>query len=212
MYETTLLSDQQKVDCKKKGRAQHHISSSTEFCVFLGTGGESSVHPRSLLMLAGDIEKNPGPNRESVSLNSEMRVDSLDNRTVGGGRNFSVDINEESLSLNINETNGVSDLSMDLAGNLGLEQSENSVGREIPSSSLDDASSGGEGIGEGSEITIRVTCVSCNTFFRSQYRPLFCIEPRCLAVCHLQEICTGLSPEQRRNQACGDAINMAGEI
>ena len=57
MYETTLLSDQQKVDCKKKGRAQHHISSSTEFCVFLGTGGESSVHPRSLLMLAGDIEK-----------------------------------------------------------------------------------------------------------------------------------------------------------
>ena len=99
MYETTLLSDQQKVDCKKKGRAQHHISSSTEFCVFLGTGGESSVHPRSLLMLAGDIEKNPGPNRESVSLNSEMRLDSLDNRTVGGGRNFSVDINEESLSV-----------------------------------------------------------------------------------------------------------------
>ena len=193
MYETTLLSDQQKVDCKKKGRAQHHISSSTEFCVFLGTGGESSVHPRSLLMLAGDIEKNPGPNRESVSLNSEMRVDSLDNRTVGGGRNFSVDTNEESLSLNINETNGVLDSSMDLAGNLGLEQSENSVGREIPSSSLDDASSGGEGIGEGSEITIRVTCISCNTFFRSQYRPLFCIEPRCLVVCHRQEICSGLS-------------------
>ena len=110
-------------------------------------------------MLAVDIEKNPGPNRESVGLNSKMRVDSLDDRTVGGGTNFSVDTNEESLSLNINENNGVLDLSMNLAGDLGLEQSENRVGRVIPSSSLDDASSGGEGIGEESDLTL------CNLYF-----------------------------------------------
>ena len=38
--------------------------------VFLGAGGESGVHPRSLLLLAGDIERNPGPGRERDILDS----------------------------------------------------------------------------------------------------------------------------------------------
>ena len=64
------LSGQQKVDCKKNGRDPTSRLLVNKEPVFLGAGGESGVHPRSLLLLAGDIETNPGPGREIDILDS----------------------------------------------------------------------------------------------------------------------------------------------
>ena len=57
----------QKVDCKKSGQVPtSHLFNRVP--VFLGAGGESGVHPRSLLLLAGDIETNPGPGAEIIDV------------------------------------------------------------------------------------------------------------------------------------------------
>ena len=60
----------QKVDCKKSGRVPtlHFITSLQQSTCFLGAGGESGVHPWSLLLLAEDIETNPGPGREMIDV------------------------------------------------------------------------------------------------------------------------------------------------
>ena len=62
-----------------------------------------------------------------------------------GETNFSVDTDEESLSTNFNVANGILDFSINLAGNLGIEQDnhKNITGREIPSNNMDNASNYG---------------------------------------------------------------------
>ena len=68
---TTHIAEPQltKADCKKSGRVPklHFITSLQQSSCILGAGGESGVHPRSLLLLAGDIETNPGPGREIIA-------------------------------------------------------------------------------------------------------------------------------------------------
>ena len=86
-----------------------------------------------LLMLAGDIGRNPGPNEESATV---WTIEQW------GETNFSVDTDEESLSMNFNVANGILDFSINLAGNFGLEQDnhKNIAGRENPSYNMDNAS------------------------------------------------------------------------
>ena len=57
----------QKVDCKKSRQVPtSHLFNRVP--VFLGAGDESGVHPRSLLLLAGDIETNPGLGTEIIDV------------------------------------------------------------------------------------------------------------------------------------------------
>ena len=204
---------------------QHHISSHlfNRVSVFLGTGGGSGVHPRSLLLLAGDVETNPGPGREII--------DVLDS---GSGNELSVEyerLDSSSNSINIGVGNeDMNNSGIDL-GNLETQDASCSDGlssnrfhsdgkegdQNIASDNREDNFSGRDGCqsdhsessmsgGEKGPVNhnqddmfIRVTCFSCNAPFRKQYSPFFCVEPDCLAVCHRQEMCSGLTrTEQKR--------------
>ena len=141
LQHTPLHSGLQKVDCKKNGRfTTSHIVNKEP--VFLGTGGESGVHPRSLMLLAGDIETNPGPGRETldtldcgVAVGTEERLDSsraLLDTVNGESESNSVGIIvgvEERLDFNGDSLDTVRGTETTLDGDIvGLEERLDSIG------------------------------------------------------------------------------------
>ena len=99
----------QKVDCKKSGQVPtSHLFNRVP--VFLGAGDESGVHPRSLLLLAGDIETNPGPGAEIIDvLDSGNELSTVEFERLDSSSN----------SIDIVRGNGDMDTSGIELGNLG---------------------------------------------------------------------------------------------
>ena len=185
------------------------------------------------MLLAGDIETNPGPGRETldtldcgVAVGTEERLDSsraLLDTVNGESESNSVGIIvgvEERLDFNGDSLDTVRGTETTLDGDIvGLEERLDSSSGDtsdiVRGTTVDNngSTSGGrdscqsESVLSGgemgqkiqSDVMIRVTCISCNSLFRKQYSPFFCVEPGCLAVCHRQEMCSGLSrTEQKR--------------
>ncbi|KAL5260809.1 hypothetical protein ACHWQZ_G006744 [Mnemiopsis leidyi] len=172
------------------------------FVFFLGTGGESSVHPRSLLMLAGDIESNPGPPRKSSRLNSCQR-DPMDNGTVGNHRTRS--LNRVVNSTENLDSIGVNDLGRGRGdeNNLNINLGGTRLSADVFQGNMDSGEntrgvSVMDSIDADDNFIVRVTCTSCNSIFRNRYKPLFCTEPECIAMSHRLETCSGLSRTQQK--------------
>ena len=199
------FSGLQKVDCKKNGRDPTSQLLVNRVPVFLGTGGESGVHPRSLMLLAGDIETNPGPGREIDIMDSLVEhelccegeiLDSSNDSGRGNTDTSGVDLGLLDTKRE-DELNESSSLSEEHRGDRTFENCsrvENRSGREGSREKPFENGVSGE-IAEinDDDLIVRATCISCNSPFRKQYSPFFCVEPGCLAICHRQEICSGLS-------------------
>ena len=150
-------------------------------------------------MLAGDIESNPGPPRSSKRLNNCQRDSCINSGNLGDIRDES--LNEvNNISSEFVDNNTVLDSGRGNDANIVFDRDGDHVewhaNRENGDS--EESTRGESEMDTNSNdivnnITIRVTCSSCNSAFRSQYRPFFCTETGCLAVCHRQEKCSGLS-------------------
>ena len=197
-----------------------NIAPRQQSTIFLGTGDGSGVHPRSLLLLAGDIETNPGPSREIDALdtsgaNPESSVNSAE-RTLDYSREHWVE--SERLDSN-RDTWDCSGGNQDTVGNseimdtmrderlnsFGVQLDSGGGNRElgdIPLTEGDETqpntiSESGEEE-EVNDVLIRVLCISCNSRLRKHYSPFFCVAPGCIAVCHRQEMCSGLSRTEQK--------------
>ena len=194
-----------KSTARRMDETQHHNSSSTEYLFFLGTGGESGVHPRSLMLLAGDIETNPGPGREIDIMDSLVEHELCSEEEILDSSNDSGRGNTDTSGVDLglldtrreDELNESSSLSEEHRGDRTFENCsrvDNRSGREGSREKPFENGVSGE-IAEinDDDLIVRATCISWNSPFRKQYSPFFCVEPGCLAICHRQEICSGLS-------------------
>ena len=83
-----------KSTARRVDKSEHHISSHlfNRVPAFLGAGGESGVLPRSLLLLAGDIEIIAGPGKEKIDVLAYGNDLSVEYERLGSSSNSIIDI------------------------------------------------------------------------------------------------------------------------